>query len=294
MLKVLLKQLRQLDKSVDSVNFHVKFGDNGQAVSTGLYALFCLHQNGFQKDGEGELILKEFTDLLCRHALQKDEFIADIPATILVQVLCLWGFEVPPWLMEVYELIKAGERGVFCDTKTNDVHTDRVTWKNMFGPASRMEDHVLSILQKEMPDVQLQQNEYVDGFELDLYFPEFKLNLEIDGKTHSLPTKIRRDTMRDKYLLDHHGIITWRIHHAKTLNEAACQALRLLKSHMANMKAGQRSMEGGDDAGGGGSEGGGRAELVALIRRLKDENEQLQVEIHDSEQKKEVVSSMVA
>jgi len=50
----------------------------------------------------------------------------------------------------------------------------------------------------------------VDGFDLDLYFPELKVNVEVDGLHHGEPAQQLRDTWRDRHLEQHHGIQTFR------------------------------------------------------------------------------------
>jgi len=55
-----------------------------------------------------------------------------------------------------------------------------------------------------------QFNVYIDGFECDIYIPEYKLNIECDGKFHVWNT-IYKNSRRDKYLKDMHNIDTLRI-----------------------------------------------------------------------------------
>lgn len=50
----------------------------------------------------------------------------------------------------------------------------------------------------------------VDGFDLDLYFPEVKVNVEVDGLHHREPAQQLRDMRRDRHLEQHHGIQIFR------------------------------------------------------------------------------------
>ncbi len=54
-------------------------------------------------------------------------------------------------------------------------------------------------------------NILVDGFELDLYFADRLLNIELDGPTSNLPKAVWYDQHRDAYLRDRHGIRTIRV-----------------------------------------------------------------------------------
>ncbi|GAB5365108.1 hypothetical protein AAMO2058_001028500 [Amorphochlora amoebiformis] len=56
----------------------------------------------------------------------------------------------------------------------------------------------------------LLSNVFVDGFELDLFEPELKLNIEIDGDVHKRKDPYR-ERLRDTYLFGNHGIYTVRI-----------------------------------------------------------------------------------
>ena len=73
------------------------------------------------------------------------------------------------------------------------------------------------ILQRELKSHSLlagktiEVNKFIDGVELDAYIPELKLNIELDGPQHRLPYRKVEDDLRDKFLLEKHGIQTRRI-----------------------------------------------------------------------------------
>jgi hypothetical protein len=46
----------------------------------------------------------------------------------------------------------------------------------------------------------LVSNVLVDGFRLDMFFPNAKLNIELDGPSHRFPARARFDAARDDYL----------------------------------------------------------------------------------------------
>lgn len=54
-------------------------------------------------------------------------------------------------------------------------------------------------------------SEVLDGFEMDIYLPELKLDIELDGAHHERPAKAEWDRIRDGYLRDAHGVVTTRI-----------------------------------------------------------------------------------
>jgi len=51
-------------------------------------------------------------------------------------------------------------------------------------PQSRADKLVLQKFQKLYPALNMSGNSLVDGFRLDMNFPELKLNVELDGPTH--------------------------------------------------------------------------------------------------------------
>jgi len=75
--------------------------------------------------------------------------------------------------------------------------------------SSKFEREVQHIATTIIPDSQ--HNVYIDGFELDIYVPARKLNLEVDGPFHHLPRDRLWDERRDAYLRLKHGIMVLRI-----------------------------------------------------------------------------------
>ncbi|KAK3271735.1 hypothetical protein CYMTET_19933 [Cymbomonas tetramitiformis] len=82
-----------------------------------------------------------------------------LAVTFLVQVLALGGHRRPAWLTQEYEVLSQGSRT----------------------PASRAEKTLLAHIENTYPTVQVECALLVDGFDLDLYFPKVKLNVEVDG-----------------------------------------------------------------------------------------------------------------
>jgi very-short-patch-repair endonuclease len=46
----------------------------------------------------------------------------------------------------------------------------------------------------------MNSNSLLDGFQLDIDFPEIKLNIELDSAKNKYPSKVRSDRYRDEYL----------------------------------------------------------------------------------------------
>ena len=54
----------------------------------------------------------------------------------------------------------------------------------------------------QFPAEKVAINTLFDGFQLDMLFPQLKLNIELDGPTHSYASRVRADRERDAYLSD--------------------------------------------------------------------------------------------
>eukprot|EP01041_Mallomonas_annulata_P003235 gene3235-6403_t len=67
-------------------------------------------------------------------------------------------------------------------------------------PLSRADKLVLQKYQTLFPMVKLIPNSLIDGFRLDMNFPDIKLNIELDGPKHRHPARARFDMSRDDYL----------------------------------------------------------------------------------------------
>src|ERR1051326_2586283 len=75
---------------------------------------------------------------------------------------------------------------------------------------------------------------------LDIYFPNLKLAIEVDGTQHSEPKKRQHDAIRDQHLRDR-GIEVWRYTAGEILRDCrqvACLILFRLKSRSAQRLAG--------------------------------------------------------
>jgi hypothetical protein len=57
-------------------------------------------------------------------------------------------------------------------------------------------------------------NGFHHGFEMDVFLPEEKLNLELDGPHHNKVVQKRRDERRDRYLEARHGVYVRRLTHS--------------------------------------------------------------------------------
>lgn len=110
----------------------------------------------------------------------------------LMQALSLSNMGVPPWLNDKYREC--------VDSQSSDV-----------SPFPH-ENKIRNVLKWVLPG-KIMTNYFIDGFEMDFYYPDLKLNLELDGRDHVY--KRTRDERRDKYLAARHGIKTLRF----TLNE---------------------------------------------------------------------------
>mmetsp|Transcript_9646 Transcript_9646/g.9440 ORF Transcript_9646/g.9440 Transcript_9646/m.9440 type:complete len:893 (-) Transcript_9646:375-3053(-) len=67
-------------------------------------------------------------------------------------------------------------------------------------PQSRMDKIVAQRFKYLYPNAVLSSNVIMDGFRLDLSFPEIKLNVELDGPSHRYPARARFDRARDRYM----------------------------------------------------------------------------------------------
>ncbi len=62
-------------------------------------------------------------------------------------------------------------------------------------------DKITALRYKELyPNMNMIANGIIDGFRLDMDFPELSLNIELDGPTHRYPSRARYDRARDEYL----------------------------------------------------------------------------------------------
>lgn len=72
-------------------------------------------------------------------------------------------------------------------------------------PFSRADKLVTQRYIFKYPQSNLLVNSLIDGFRLDMNFPDLKLNVELDGPTHNYPARSRYDRSRDSYLTNKKG-----------------------------------------------------------------------------------------
>jgi very-short-patch-repair endonuclease len=99
-----------------------------------------------------------------------------------VRGLRLNGLLVPKWLAEEYIPIEQG-------------HVAKPVV-----PQSRADKLVAQRYAFLHPGNKAIANSLVDGFRLDMFFPDINLNVELDGPTHMYPARARFDAARDAYL----------------------------------------------------------------------------------------------
>lgn len=111
-------------------------------------------------------------------------------ATIMaIQAFHLCRRPVPDWLNKVY-------RKLMGKMEAEDTTT-------------RHERRATAFLQMRHPELLIVTEHFIDGFELDIYLPAKKINIELDGPYHV--TEKHTDKRRDDYLLTRRGIKTIRI-----------------------------------------------------------------------------------
>lgn len=107
----------------------------------------------------------------------------------LVQAVRITGLEVPKQLADAY-----------------DVYTQK-NGNTKF--ESRCEESAFKRLKKVFPQHEIVHNCYIDGFELDIFLPDLRLNIEIDGRFHK--ENCVREDKRDQHLIERHKITVLRI-----------------------------------------------------------------------------------
>jgi len=100
----------------------------------------------------------------------------------VVRSLRLNNLLIPKWLANEY-------------IKIEEIHPI-----NPIIPLSRADKLVSQRYVFRYPNENVIINSLIDGFRLDLYFPEVKLNIELDGPAHRYPSRERFDIERDQYL----------------------------------------------------------------------------------------------
>lgn len=90
--------------------------------------------------------------------------------------------------------------------KIEDTHTSKPVI-----PMSKPDKMIASRYASSHQNIKVQINALVDGFRLDMYFPEINFNVELDGTAHGYPARVRFDRERDQFLLEEKGIETFRV-----------------------------------------------------------------------------------
>jgi len=108
----------------------------------------------------------------------------DIVST--VRAMRLNNLKIPRWLAEEYMAIEDAQLAAPV-------------------PLSRADKLVVQRYQTLNPTMLLRPNSLIDGFRLDMNFPDIKLNVELDGPKHRHPARARFDNNRDEYLRSKKG-----------------------------------------------------------------------------------------
>jgi hypothetical protein len=103
-----------------------------------------------------------------------------IDAVFAVRALKLNSFPVPEWLQLEYTNAARVQPGVL--------------------PMSRSDRLVIQAFTSKYPAEKVEINTLVDGFRLNLCFPDVQLNVELDGPKHQYASRVRSDAARDAYL----------------------------------------------------------------------------------------------
>lgn len=106
---------------------------------------------------------------------------ADIVAC--VRGMRLNGLKLPQWMSDRYE------RAV--STHREGSHLI---------PMSRADKLVTQKYVAKHPNNLMRPNCLLDGFKLDMHFPDIRMNVELDGPTHQYPSRKRFDKQRDEFL----------------------------------------------------------------------------------------------
>ena len=131
-----------------------------------------------------------YSDLI---KLNDSEFSAE-DIVLVIRSLRLNGLPIPKSLEEKYDEIENIQRG-----RLSSVLSSPGSSKPIF-PLSRADKLIAQRYVFNNPNEIMVPNQLLDGFRLDMDFPEIKLNIELDGPSHSYPSKARYDKIRDEYL----------------------------------------------------------------------------------------------
>ncbi len=110
-----------------------------------------------------------------------------------VRALRLNGLLIPKWLVKTY-----------AEYQINHSNKPVVT-------QSRADKLIVQRYKTNFPDEKLIGNSLIDGFRMDMDFPDLKLNVELDGPSHRYPARARYDRSRDEYLRETQGYEIFRV-----------------------------------------------------------------------------------
>lgn len=157
-----------------------------------------------EKDDSDSSALRE-TIVSQLQSLGEAVAVEEVSVVTLTQSLHLSALveKIPRWLSRRYEELLAGASS------------------SILGSSETERRLVESLLRRLPSAMKTEQSKLIDGFELDLYFPQQKYNLEVDGPQHCWPSHQLRDRRRDQYLEKSYGIKVRRL----AVNGRGSQAL---------------------------------------------------------------------
>lgn len=209
----LLTQLTVKIKGIDKIN--------SQAISNGLYGLQNLEESIITTElikeieikldkllekGEDKFNIQNISNSLygiynnknsCKKLVNKlfnevknikTQDIDMINTYTMVQVYSMYEVEIPENIKIKYEEYK----------------------KNNSTAQSKTEGIIFNYINKHYEGVEFKTNTFLDGFEMDIYIPEYNINIELDSPVFHEKKKTK-DNKRDKYLKDRKGISVFRI-----------------------------------------------------------------------------------
>ncbi|MBT6843075.1 MAG: hypothetical protein HOA17_04655 [Candidatus Melainabacteria bacterium] len=149
-------------------------------------------------------------------------------------------------LRELVLLQFAGKGKIACEEKLSSLICklqegldNEIDTPNISG--SSFEAMVFADLTRLQPNLNFSATKYVDGFEMDIYLPDLKINLEVDGPYHKLELVKKDNQMRDDYLQETYGIETYRValdsEGKMTAKEVALQMEKHLQTRLRRSQA---------------------------------------------------------
>lgn len=171
----ILYGLQGLAKSEAVLEFLQAFSDKVQIESSVIQEQnICMSLEGLwnhREFPEAQLLIDQLFHGLVGYREMNHETIR-----YLVKMHALYGRRLPPWLEKQYRAFQAEEQ-----------------------PAAAGSEQFMYMACKQA-GLLVVHNVSLDGFEMDLYFPELSCNIELDGPQHLLEPQHRQDLLRDEYL----------------------------------------------------------------------------------------------